>query len=55
MITSNLELTGIEDDYVQLTSTQFNELTTHVTGSVLLPGEDGWDEAVLLWNGMWKK
>jgi len=33
-------------------TTEVQALSPHFDGPVLRPGDDGWDEAVLVWNGM---
>ncbi|MBI3972876.1 MAG: FAD-binding oxidoreductase [Chloroflexi bacterium] len=52
MSTSTIEIAGREGERVRLTSEQLAELAVRVEGPLLRPGDDGWDEAVLVWNGM---
>jgi FAD/FMN-containing dehydrogenase len=52
MITSATEIAGLEGGHVSLTSEQLDNLRSRVAGPLLRPGDKGWDEAVLIWNGM---
>jgi FAD/FMN-containing dehydrogenase len=52
MSTSTIEMAGLEGGYVKLTSEQLDDLNSRVEGPLLCPGDEGWDEAVLVWNGM---
>ncbi|SBT92587.1 FAD/FMN-containing dehydrogenase [Streptomyces sp. DI166] len=47
-----LEVTGLEDGGVGLTATQIEKLGTRLAGPLLAAGDNGWDEAVLVWNAM---
>ncbi|MCX2181176.1 FAD-binding oxidoreductase [Streptomyces sp. SKN60] len=52
MSTSTFEITGLDGGRVGLTSAQIQQLGTRLDGPVLIAGDEGWDEAVLLWNAM---
>jgi FAD/FMN-containing dehydrogenase len=45
-------VTGVSGGSVTLTDQQVNELVARLDGPLLRPGEPGWDDAVLIWNGM---
>jgi FAD/FMN-containing dehydrogenase len=47
-----LGVAGIDGGLVRLTSGQLEELGSRVGGALLTAGDRGWDEAVLVWNGM---
>lgn len=55
MITRTLEIAGIENGAVPLTPSQISQLDSRVAGPVLQAGDEGWDDAVLIWNAMWKQ
>ncbi len=52
MNTRMLEVTGLKDSRVGLTATHIEKLGTRLAGPLLAAGDDGWDEAVLVWNAM---
>jgi FAD/FMN-containing dehydrogenase len=52
MATIANDIAGLEGGRVVLSSTQLDELDSRLDGSVLFEGDAGWDEAVLVWNGM---
>ncbi|HEY7795797.1 MAG TPA: FAD-binding oxidoreductase [Gaiellaceae bacterium] len=52
MITTTMELAALGGGRVSLGATALDELAAGVDGPVLRPGDEGWDEAVLIWNGM---
>ena len=52
MSTTTINMAGIGGGEVSLTSEQLEELESRLEGSILRPGDEGWDEAVLVWNGM---
>ena len=43
---------GLEGGRVRLPSDQLRELESKLEGSVLCAGDEGWDEAVLVWNAL---
>jgi FAD/FMN-containing dehydrogenase len=52
MITDTVHIAGLEGGPVSLSSTQLDELNSRVQGRLLHAGDQGWDEAVAIWNGM---
>jgi FAD/FMN-containing dehydrogenase len=52
MITPTIDVTGLDGRAVSLTAHQVDELATRIEGSVLRPGDRGWNAAVLTWNAM---
>ncbi len=49
---STIEIAGLEGGRVKLASEQLDDLDSRVEGPLLRPGDQGWDGAVLVWNGM---
>ncbi|SJM35448.1 FAD-binding oxidoreductase [Mesorhizobium delmotii] len=49
---SAIDIAGLEGGRVNLTSKQLDELEARLEGPLLRPGDGGWDDAVLIWNGM---
>ncbi len=49
---SAIDIAGLEGGRVNLTSKQLDELEARLEGPLLRPGDEGWDDAVLIWNGM---
>ena len=47
-----IEVAGLDGDLVRLTSEQLDELDSQIERPLLRRGEAGWEEAVLVWNGM---
>jgi FAD/FMN-containing dehydrogenase len=47
-----LEVTGLEGGFVTLTPKQLGDLASRLDGPLLRPGDEDWNEAVLMWNGM---
>ena len=52
MNASTIDVAGLEGGLVRLTSEQLDELDSRVERPVLRAGDAGWDDAVLVWNGM---
>jgi FAD/FMN-containing dehydrogenase len=52
MATDTIEVAGLEGGPVSLASEQLDDLASRIQGRVLRAGDQGWDEAVLTWNGM---
>lgn len=52
MTTTSIEIAGCAGGRVRLASEQLAGLAAAVDGPILHPGEPGWDDAVLVWNGM---
>ena len=47
-----IDVASRDAGFVTLSSQQVDELRSRVEGPLLGPGDEGWDEAVLIWNGM---
>jgi FAD/FMN-containing dehydrogenase len=52
MTTMTSDIAGLDGGTINLTPAQLDDLDGRVEGPLLRPGDDGWDEAVLVWNGM---
>jgi FAD/FMN-containing dehydrogenase len=52
MSISTTDMAGQAGDRVTLDDDQLEELESRIEGRLLRDGEAGWDEAVLIWNGM---
>jgi FAD/FMN-containing dehydrogenase len=52
MTTTKSDIAGLEGGRVTLTPEQLEELEALVDGPLLRAGDEGWDDAVLVWNGM---
>jgi FAD/FMN-containing dehydrogenase len=50
--TRTIDIAGREGERVALTSEQLDHLRSQMQASLLLPGDEGWDDAVLIWNAM---
>jgi len=50
--TGTIETAGLDGGRIKLTSEQLEDLDTRVQGRLLHPGEQGWNDAVAIWNGM---
>jgi len=51
-ITGTIELAGLDGGHHTLTSEQLEELDLRVQGRLLVAGDQGWNDAVAIWNGM---
>jgi FAD/FMN-containing dehydrogenase len=49
---SAIDVAGLDGGVVRLTREQLDELDSRVERPVLRAGDAGWDDAVLVWNGM---
>src|SRR6266540_5491355 len=47
-----IDIAGLEGERVGLTSEQLDKLDSRVEGRLLREGDEGWDDALLIWNGM---
>ena len=47
-----IDLAGLDGGSVTLSAQELGALASRVRGPLLRVGDDGWDEAVLVWNGM---
>lgn len=52
MITTAIDIAGLEGGRVGLTPAQLDDLRSRVKGPLLRAGNEGWEDAVLIWNGM---
>jgi FAD/FMN-containing dehydrogenase len=52
MARGTIEIAGLEGGGVKLTSEQLDELDSRVQGRLLVAGDQGWNDAVAIWNGM---
>lgn len=52
MTTHAMDIAGLEGGRVNLSPEQLDELDSRVEGPLLCVGDEGWDDAVLIWNGM---
>ena len=52
MKTSPIDVAGLDGGLVRLTAEQLDEPSSRVECPVLRAGDAGWDDAVLVWNGM---
>jgi FAD/FMN-containing dehydrogenase len=52
MEASTIDVAGLDGGLVRLTPEQLDELGSRVECPVLRAGDAGWDDAVLVWNGM---
>jgi FAD/FMN-containing dehydrogenase len=50
--TGTIETAGLDGGPVKLTTEQLEELGSRVQGRLLRPGDQGWNDAVAIWNGM---
>ncbi|MFI6012586.1 FAD-binding oxidoreductase [Streptomyces sp. NPDC051243] len=52
MSTRMFEAAGLGGGRIGLTSARIEQLSTRLEGPLLAAGDEGWDEAVLVWNAM---
>jgi FAD/FMN-containing dehydrogenase len=50
--TSDVDIAGLDGSLLTLTAEQLAELDSRVDSRLLRSGDAGWDQAVLVWNGM---
>jgi FAD/FMN-containing dehydrogenase len=50
--TGTIETAGLDGGRIKLTSEQLEDLDARVQGRLLRPGDQGWHDAVAIWNGM---
>jgi FAD/FMN-containing dehydrogenase len=48
----DIDIAGLDGGSVGLTPEQLDDLDSRLEGRLLLPGRDGWNDAVEMWNGM---
>jgi FAD/FMN-containing dehydrogenase len=52
MSTGTVDVASLDGDRVTLSPEDLEALATGAGGPVLQPGDEGWDVAILIWNGM---
>jgi FAD/FMN-containing dehydrogenase len=52
MTTTTIEIAGLDGGHVSVTSEQLDDLDSQLTGRLLRAGDEGWEDALLVWNGM---
>jgi FAD/FMN-containing dehydrogenase len=52
MTTDTIDIAGLEGGRARLASKQLDELDSRVQGRLLHAGDQGWNDAVAIWNGM---
>jgi FAD/FMN-containing dehydrogenase len=52
MTADTIDIAGLEGRHLSLAPTQLDELDSRVQGRLLRPGDQGWNDAVSIWNGM---
>jgi len=52
MTTGTIGIAGLDGGHLNLTSEQLDDLDSRVRGRLLRAGEEGWEDAVRVWNGM---
>jgi hypothetical protein len=52
MKASTIDVAGLDGGLVRLAAEQLDELDSRVECPLLRAGDAGWDDAVLIWNGM---
>ena len=52
MTTTTIDIAGLEGGQVTLTPEALGDLDSRLTGRLLRPGDQGWDDAVRVWNAM---
>jgi FAD/FMN-containing dehydrogenase len=50
--TGTIDIAGLNGGPVSLATKQLDELDSRVQGRLLRPGDQGWNDAVSIWNGM---
>ena len=50
--TDTIDIAGLDGGPVSLTTKQLDDLGSRVQGRLLRPGDQGWNDAVAIWNGM---
>jgi hypothetical protein len=50
--TDTIDIAALDGGRVSLASEQLEDLDSQVDGGLLRPGDQGWNDAVSIWNGM---
>ena len=48
----SIDVAGLAGDRIEVTSEQLGELAARIEGRLLQPGDEGWGQAVTIWNAM---
>jgi FAD/FMN-containing dehydrogenase len=51
-ITTTVDIAGLDGRPIRLSSDQLDDLHARTRGPLLYPRDEGWDDAVRIWNGM---
>ena len=51
-MSSAFQVTGLKGGRVSLSSSQLDDLNSRIGGHILRQGDVGWEDAILIWNGM---
>ena len=52
MTTTTIDIARLDGGHINLTAEQLDDLDSQLAGRLLRAGDDGWDDALLVWNGM---
>jgi FAD/FMN-containing dehydrogenase len=52
MTTTTIDIARLDGGHINLTAEQLDDLDSRIAGRLLRAGDDGWDDALLIWNGM---
>jgi FAD/FMN-containing dehydrogenase len=52
MTTGTITVRGLDHQLVDVRPSQLDKLRSRLAGTVLQPGDQGWDDAILIWNAM---
>ena len=52
MITQTIDLSGLDGGTVNLTLEELDDLASRFMGPMLRAGDEGWDDAIIVWNAM---
>ncbi|MDW3214260.1 MAG: FAD-binding oxidoreductase [Ilumatobacteraceae bacterium] len=55
MMPTTLEVAGRDGDWIAVDALDIEGLDDRLDGPILRAGDEGWDDAILLWNGMAQK
>lgn len=52
MITQAIDISGLEGGTINLALAKLDDLSSKFMGPILRAGDEGWDDAILIWNAM---
>jgi hypothetical protein len=52
MTTGTIDTAGLDGGHIKLTPEQLEDLDSRIQGRLLVAGDQGWNDAVAIWNGM---